>query len=184
MMRQKDWEQVKWKCLFNYIKLFTKCTIWRIYYKYVRYFENFYIINNLKDILVRIFFAISIQRVIKEDCYWTVGTIQDLRKGRRYLSNLRCTKWILFRMVQGWVRSTQGSVLGPLAFVIFINDLDDCIKQLTIVNKFADDTNLGHRIESDQDRETLQRCIDNLLIWAEDWWMEFNVKNARLCIYR
>ena len=66
MMTQKDWEQVKWKCLFNYIKLFTKCTIWRIYYKYVRYLENFYIINNLKDILVRIFFAISIQRVIKE----------------------------------------------------------------------------------------------------------------------
>ena len=66
MMTQKDWEQVKWKCLFNYIKLSSKCTIWRIYYKYVRYLENFYIINNLKDILVRIFFAISIQRVIKE----------------------------------------------------------------------------------------------------------------------
>ena len=68
----------------------TKCTIWRIYYKYVRYLENFCIINNLKDILVRIFFfAISIQRVIKEDCYGTVGTIQDLGKGRRHLSNLR-----------------------------------------------------------------------------------------------
>ena len=74
----------------------------------------------------------------------------------------------------------QGSVLGPLAFVIFINDLDDCIKQLTIVNKFADDTKLGHRIESDQDRETLQRCIDNLLIWAEDWCMEFNVKKCKV----
>ena len=49
----------------------------------------------------------------------------------------------------------QGSVLGPSAFVIFINDLDDCIKQLTIVNKFADDTKLRHKIESDQDRETL-----------------------------
>ena len=56
MMTQKDWEQVKWKCLVNYIKLSTKCTIWRIYYKYVRYLENFCIINNLKDILVRIFF--------------------------------------------------------------------------------------------------------------------------------
>ena len=74
----------------------------------------------------------------------------------------------------------QGSVLEPLAFVIFINDLDDCIKQLTIVNKFADDTKLGHRIESDQDRETLQRCIDNLLTCAEDWCMEFNVKKCKV----
>jgi len=47
----------------------------------------------------------------------------------------------------------QGSVLGPLAFVIFINDLDDCLKQFTIANKFADDTKLGHKIESDLDRE-------------------------------
>ena len=83
-------------------------------------------------------------------------------------------------MVQGWVRSSPRVGSWPLAFVIFINDLDDCIKQLTIVNKFADDTKLGQRIESDQDRETLQSCIDNLLIWAEDWCMEFNVKKCKV----
>ena len=56
-----------------------------------------------------------------------------------------------------------------------------CIRCLShIVNKFADDIKLGHRTESDQDRETLQRCIDNLLIWAEDWCMEFNVKKCKV----
>ena len=42
----------------------------------------------------------------------------------------------------------------------------------------VNDTKLGHRIESDQDRETLKRCI--LLIWAEDWCMEFNVKKCKV----
>ena len=58
--------------------------------------------------------------------------------------------------------------------------LENCLKQLTFANKFANDTKLGHRIESDQDRETLHRCIDNLLVWAEDLCMEFKVKSEVL----
>ena len=40
----------------------------------------------------------------------------------------------------------QESVLGPLAFITFINDLDDCTNRLSIMNKFADDTKLGHQV--------------------------------------
>ena len=74
----------------------------------------------------------------------------------------------------------QGSVLGPLAFVIFIDDLDDVATMISVLKKFADDTKLGHRVMSDQDRQTLQNCLDNLIDWASTWCMEFNVKKCKV----
>ena len=50
----------------------------------------------------------------------------------------------------------QGSALGPLAFIIFINDLDDCTNRLSIMNKFTDDTKLGHQVQNKEDRIVLQ----------------------------
>ena len=74
----------------------------------------------------------------------------------------------------------QGSVLGPLASIIFINDLDTCTELISIMNKFADDTKLGHKVNTDRDREVLQDCLNKLLVWATDWCMEFNVKKCKI----
>ena len=74
----------------------------------------------------------------------------------------------------------QGSVLGPLAFVIFINDIDELTKAITIMNKFADDTKLGNIVNSISDIETLQNCLDYLVSWAKTWDMEFNVKKCKV----
>jgi len=68
----------------------------------------------------------------------------------------------------------QGSVLGPLLFIIFINDIDLAPLDIDILNKFADDTKLGHRINSDLDRSSLQTCLNNLCDWATMWGMKFN----------
>ena len=67
----------------------------------------------------------------------------------------------------------QGSVLGPLFFIIYINDLDTGIS--SDVSKFADDTKIGSVIESDQDASILQGELNRLYDWADKWQMEFNV---------
>ena len=76
----------------------------------------------------------------------------------------------------------QGSVLGPLAFVIFINDLDYEAGLITIINKFADDKKLGQRISSEDDKDNLQECLTRLTNWASMWCIEFNVKNVKFCM--
>jgi hypothetical protein len=74
----------------------------------------------------------------------------------------------------------QGSVLGPLAFIVFINDIDDLTRLITIMNKFADDTKLGNIVTSQSDIDDLQKCIDDLVSWAEAWGMQFNVKKCKV----
>ncbi|PLS49478.1 hypothetical protein CYV29_15670, partial [Carnobacterium maltaromaticum] len=75
-----------------------------------------------------------------------------------------------------WRRVTsgvpQGSVLGPLLFVIYINDLEESIGGL--ISKFADDTKIGGVADSEGDCQRIQQNIDRLESWAEKWQMEFN----------
>ena len=74
----------------------------------------------------------------------------------------------------------QGSVLGPLLFIIFINDLDDFVENINIMLKFADDTKLGHRSDSMEDINCLQLAINKLIEWSEIWCMKFNIGKCKI----
>ena len=67
----------------------------------------------------------------------------------------------------------QGSVLGPVLFLLFINDLPDNIR--SSVRLFADDCVLYRNIHSLQDCLTLQEDLTSLGQWEADWQMKFNV---------
>jgi len=82
----------------------------------------------------------------------------------------------------GWRKVTsgvpQGSVLGPVLFLIYINDLD--IGILSLIFKFADDTKLLARVTSAEDRDQLQADLDHLGEWSDKWQMKFNTEKCKV----
>jgi ribonucleases P/MRP protein subunit RPP40 len=71
-------------------------------------------------------------------------------------------------------------VLGPVLFLIFIRDIDKESGAGTVLKKFADDTKVGKKIETEQDTAELQATLDRLMDWADRWGMQFNTKKCKV----
>ena len=72
----------------------------------------------------------------------------------------------------------QGSVLGPLLFVIFINDLAESLHNK--LRMYADDSKILGKAGSAEDRKRLQEDIDKCVEWSHTWLMKFNIAKCKV----
>ena len=73
----------------------------------------------------------------------------------------------------------QGSVLGALLFVVFINDLPD--ERYSICKMFADDCKI-YGLAENVNLNKLQLDLCKIEKWSKKWQLPFNAENVRLCI--
>ena len=72
----------------------------------------------------------------------------------------------------------QGTVLGPLLFLAYINDMPECVR--SEIKLFADDSLLYRRIQNNADCCQLQEDLDKLQEWEQKWQMAFNAEKCEV----
>jgi hypothetical protein len=76
----------------------------------------------------------------------------------------------------------QDSVLGPILFLVYINDIIDSIRCCHI-KLFVDDTGIYLPIKTAADMDHFQHDLDQLSEWADKWDMSFNVTKSYSIIF-
>ena len=101
--------------------------------------------------------------------------IRDFLVGRRQRVSINGT-------VSDWasVRSgvPQGSVLGPILFVAFINDLPEVVS--SVCSMYADDTKVYNTVKDASNKAQLQDDLDSLVNWADTWQLRFNADKCKV----
>jgi ribonucleases P/MRP protein subunit RPP40 len=72
----------------------------------------------------------------------------------------------------------QGSVIGPLLFILYVNELPDWIKNE--MKMFADDTKIWCKIKTEKDGESLQKDLNELMDWSDKWQLSFNSEKCKV----
>jgi len=121
------------------------------------------------------FDSVPIKRLIEKLRSYGIGGsllrwIEDFLTSRTMRVGLRGAFSKLMEVLSG---VPQGSVLGPLLFLLFVNELPEWIKN-SIMKMFADDTKMWTRIGTGADSIILQEDLDRLVEWSNRWQLKFN----------
>ena len=105
----------------------------------------------------------------------TKAWIQDFLHNRTQQVHIGNAKSKIGKVTSG---IPQGSVLGPLLFVIFINDMPDEIKSEIFL--FADDTKIFNEVSKETGKITLQSDINKLVDWSNTWKLRFHPDKCKV----
>ena len=72
----------------------------------------------------------------------------------------------------------QGSILGPVLFIIYINDLPETVESM--VHFFADDTKIYRKITTEKDCAALKKDPVMLQEWSNKWLLKFNTSKCKI----
>ena len=100
---------------------------------------------------------------------YLIGRSQRVVIGGKFSSNLSVLSGV-----------PQGSILGPLLFILFINDITECVSGECKIALYADDLKLWSRINGVQDHIDMQISVDNLYKWSIINKMKFHPSKCKV----
>ena len=99
-----------------------------------------------------------------------------------YLTNRR-HRVIIEGTASDWKRVTsgvpQGSIIGPILFLVYVNDIAENLSADTSLPLYADDAKCSRVINDLNDSYTLQNDLTALHDWSKLWEMHFNLRKCK-----
>jgi len=102
---------------------------------------------------------------------WIENWLAD--REQRVVINGIC--WTFTAVING---VPQGSILGPLLFIIFINDLHEGVVNTSL--RFVDDTKIVSKVAGEDQIKILQSDLHKMFNWSQDWQMLFNTDKSKV----
>ena len=106
---------------------------------------------------------------------WIRSFLTD-RRGRVQLFNVFSSSC---RFTQGL---PQGSVLAPLLFLFYINDLATTLNNNAVIALFADDVSILTTTRKREDAEAnAQSVVSSVVTWSQEWKLNLNTEKSEVC---